>query len=66
MIEKWLQYTCDGCGETETDGTPNISAADVRKHIRTQYGWKNFGSLDYCRECVADGKAARRDTGFES
>ncbi len=63
MIEKWLQYTCDGCGETETADAPNETAAECRRRIR-EYGWANRGRLDYCPECVKDGAAARRDEGF--
>jgi uncharacterized protein CbrC (UPF0167 family) len=63
MIEKWLQYTCDGCGETETDGDPNVTAREVRERLRG-YGWRNGGRLDYCPNCVKDGAAARREQGF--
>jgi len=63
MIEKWLQYTCDGCGETEQCGDPNATAKEVRKHIK-QYGWKNIGRLDYCQACVDSGLARDRVEGF--
>jgi len=66
VIEKWLQYTCDGCGETEQSGDPNESARDVRARIKEQYGWRNFGRLDYCPECVKRGLAAQRAEGFDN
>lgn len=64
MIEKWLQYTCDGCGETDQSGEPNESARDVRTRLKG-YGWQNFGRLDYCPDCVQRGLAAERAEGFE-
>ncbi len=63
VIEKWLQYTCDGCGETETADAPNESVAECRRRIR-EYGWVNHGRLDYCPDCVKDGAAKRREEGF--
>jgi len=66
VIEKWLQYTCDGCGETEQSGNPNESARDVRARIKEQYGWRNVGRLDYCPECVKRGLAAQRAEGFDN
>lgn len=65
MIEKWLQYTCDGCGETDSSGDPNESAKDVRARIK-EYGWRNYGRLDYCKSCVDCGLAAERAEGFAS
>jgi len=64
MIEKWIQYTCDGCGETESDGDPNVSAKDVRARIKKDYGWRKYGRLDYCPDCVHKGLAAERVEGF--
>lgn len=65
MIEKWLQYTCDGCGETEQSADPNATAKAVRQEIR-KFGWKNHGRLDYCKSCVELGLAAERVEGFGS
>lgn len=65
MIEKWLQYTCDGCGDTDQSGDPNESARDVRARIK-EYGWRNVGRLDYCPDCVKHGLAAQRAEGFDN
>jgi hypothetical protein len=58
MIEKWLQITCDGCGETETNSFPNETNKTFREFM-AQYGWKSIGKLDYCRKCnqLKKGKA---------
>lgn len=64
MIEKWLQYTCDACGETEQAAAPNESARECRQRIKG-YGWANFGRLDYCPNCVAAGYAKERAEGFD-
>lgn len=66
MIESWLQYTCDGCGETEYSPDSNITRAKVREELAT-YGWKHFaGGLDYCPKCVKRGIAAERYTGMNA
>lgn len=64
MIEKWLQYTCDGCGETEQSGTPNITAKEIRAELYSGYGWRNYGKLDYCPYCVEKGNAKNRVEEF--
>lgn len=63
MIEKWIQITCDACGNTESGTAPNETAKLFREEMQ-QWGWKNVGALDYCRECVASGAMKRRETGF--
>lgn len=63
MIEKWLQYTCDGCGNTEASGDSNATAKEVRQEIR-KFGWRNYGRLDYCKDCVESGLAKERAEGF--
>ena len=63
MLETWVQWTCDGCGETESTPEPNTKKSDVRINLRSA-GWRCFGPLDYCRDCVTSGAATRRDTGM--
>ncbi len=61
MIEVWLQATCNGCGSTHNAGTPNTSKPDYRELLKSVYGWKRMpGDLDYCRNCVTSGRAAKR------
>lgn len=61
MIETWKQYTCDGCGETENHPSPGVTNKEVREYMRG-YGWRSYGLLDYCAECVRNGNARRRET----
>ncbi|NHR04407.1 hypothetical protein HA052_04280 [Chromobacterium haemolyticum] len=61
MIETWAQYTCDGCGVTEYTGAANETRKQVRAELR-KYGWRAYGRLDYCRECVKKGNARKRIT----
>lgn len=64
MIEVWHQWTCDGCGETETYPMPNTALVDVRKYLKDG-GWQcKSGGLDYCSRCVKNGKAKRNDTSM--
>ena len=64
MIESWLQYTCDGCGETEYFPQSNVTRAKVREDLKKS-GWQHFtGDLDYCSKCVKRGIAAERYTGM--
>ena len=63
MLEVWIQWTCDGCGETESTPLPNETKAEVRKMLR-EGGWRCFGKLDYCPKCVKNGKAENRDTSM--
>jgi hypothetical protein len=62
MIEMWPQYTCNGCGETDTLGCEQ-SRKEIREWLAT-FGWKHYGRFDYCKECVANGKAKARDRSF--
>jgi len=61
VIETWLQWTCDGCGDTEHHAQPNVSKSAVREYLKGR-GWRNYGSLDYCPKCVQNGNASRRET----
>lgn len=51
MIEVWLQYSCDGCDETEYTTMPNETKAELNEDLK-QEGWKVFGKLHYCKDCV--------------
>ena len=52
MLEVWIQWTCDGCGDTENTGTPNMTRGEVRDYLRKTYGWRHKAGYDYCRDCV--------------
>jgi hypothetical protein len=62
MLETSIQYTCDGCGETEVYFQTNVTKATVREALKLTYGWRFYGKLDYCKKCVENGNAARRET----
>lgn len=64
MIEKWVQWTCDGCGATEYYPLPNTPMAEVRAQLRKSGFQQKSGGLDYCPVCVKNGNAARRDTSL--
>lgn len=64
MIEVWHQWTCDGCGATETYPMPNTLMADVRKYLKNGGFQCKKGGLDYCPRCVKNGKARRNDTSL--
>ena len=62
VTKTWLQWTCDGCGETNTSTEPNETRTQARAGLKKN-GWKHFaGDLDYCPKCVKRGIAARRET----
>ena len=63
-MERWLQITCDGCGETECNTAPNETVASFRLEMHHQYRWRKVGRFDYCGRCVKDGTAARRENIF--
>lgn len=48
MIEKWLQITCDECGETDTSTWPNLSVADFRKDLKEMGNWGRSKGRDLC------------------
>ena len=62
MIERWLQITCDGCGDTEPATVMDITTKEFRSECKKKYGWKNYGKLDYCPKCIENGKAKKRCT----
>lgn len=61
MQEPITCITCDGCGLTvdETFGT----AKKVRQQLK-QYGWVNYGVLDYCQYCSDSVRAKERKSMF--
>lgn len=63
MLETWIQWTCDGCGDTESFPSPNETKGHVRAELR-KGGWRSYGQLDYCPRCVTSGAARRRDTNM--
>lgn len=63
MLETGIQWTCDGCGNTEVWPEINVTKSEVRKKMK-QDGWQSYGQLDYCPACVKAGAARRRDTGM--
>lgn len=65
MIETWKQYTCDGCGETEFHPSPDVTNKEVREFLKP-YGWRHYGLLDYCAECVRTGVAKKRITSMDA
>jgi hypothetical protein len=63
MLETSIQWTCDGCGDTEIWPYMNVGKGEVRAAMKLD-GWRNIGQLDYCPKCVASGAATRRDTSM--
>jgi hypothetical protein len=63
MLETSIQWTCDGCGITEVWPEMNVTKREVRAEMR-KGDWRNYGALDYCPKCVANGAATRRETGM--
>lgn len=61
MLETSIQWTCDGCGETEVWHEMNVTKAAIRAEMKKD-GWRSFGQLDYCPKCVKNGTAKRRET----
>jgi len=61
VLETSIQYTCDGCGETEVHYEMNVPKKEVRVILKER-GWRSYGTLDYCAKCVKNGNAKRRET----
>lgn len=58
MIETWLQWTCDGCGETGGSMYPNMTKKDLIAYLRS-YGWVSKKGKNYCPACVESGQAKK-------
>lgn len=52
MIERWLQITCDNCGETDNSTAPNMTAVEFLRDLR-QSSWRKIGSDHACSESCA-------------
>ena len=52
MIERWLQITCDHCGETTNSTMPDMTIAEFMAEIRPL--WRRLGKKHVCSErCLA-------------
>lgn len=61
MLETTIQWTCDGCGKTEVWPEMNVTRQAVRATLRLG-GFRHYGGLDYCPDCVANGLSRLRET----
>lgn len=59
MIELWYQWTCDGCGATDTSTESNLKKTQVIKELK-ESRWQQYKRLNYCPRCVASGNARNR------
>jgi len=55
MIERWLQITCDECGETDFSTDPNMAILEFMLSVRDHF--RKFGNKHLCQACA---KAAGR------
>ena len=53
MIERWLQITCDDCGETDNATMPNMTVAEFLRDSGKpgRRMWVRVGAKHYCRNC---------------
>lgn len=65
MLETSIQWTCDGCGKTDVWDELDVSKKEVRAELK-KAGWRSYGSLDYCKKCVDNGNAKRRETDMNN
>lgn len=58
MIERWLQVTCDYCGETETSTSPDQTATEFLADISPPWRKVKRGHAcsERCAEALASGK----------
>lgn len=47
MIERWLQVTCDGCGDTGFAVAPDATASEARRDTKMK---RRLG-MDLCQRC---------------
>lgn len=52
MIERWLQITCDHCGETDNSTMPNMTVAEFLADINPP--WRKVGKLHACSAACAE------------
>jgi len=62
MIEAFYEMTCNACGKVIN--SEGMTRADFIAYAVSSYGWKHIGKLDYCKVCVANGRAKNRDTSM--
>lgn len=55
MIERWLQFTCDGCEETTYSVGPNMTITEFRK----DEGIRLVEGRELCKVCWRKHKEAR-------
>lgn len=63
MIEVSLQWTCDSCGMTEIWPELDANKKTVRAALRAG-GWRTYGALDYCPDCVARGYSSPKNRQY--
>ena len=52
MIERYIEITCDVCGEIEWSPS-NVGLVEFRRDFIA--GWKRKGALDMCPGCIRAG-----------
>jgi hypothetical protein len=65
MMERWLQITCDGCGETECNTMPNETVDSFRREMRVS-GWRKTGRFDFCGRCRREPSIDKNLSIFDS
>jgi len=58
VIERWLQITCDECGETDNSTMPNMTIAEFLAELKPAFIKR--GKKHLCRSCYDP----RPATGF--
>ena len=58
MIEKWLQITCDECGETDNSTSPNMTIEEFLLELKP--GFVKRGSRHLCGWCAQPVKKEKR------
>lgn len=59
MIERYIQITCDCCGEIEWSES-GYTLLQFKQIVLS--GWKHRGALSLCGPCVRRGKTWRQAT----
>lgn len=58
MIERWLQITCDCCGETDNSTAPSMTIVEFMADISPP--WHRVGAKHACSKDCADALRATR------
>jgi hypothetical protein len=61
VIERWLQITCDECGETDNSTWPNLTLREFRQDLGKLFVKR--GGRDLCAECAKKERDANRVQG---